>query len=70
MGKRFGPFDVDINDEHNREACRQGLTLVHFSAQRKHFLWDTLGTFSTYMGHTGNSKQTDTIRLTDQTGLG
>jgi len=35
MGKRFGPFDVDINDEHNREACRQGLTLVHFSAQRQ-----------------------------------
>jgi len=21
----------------------QGLTLVHFSAQRKHILWDTLG---------------------------
>jgi hypothetical protein len=27
-------------------AFRQGLTLVQFSAQRKHFLWDTLGTFS------------------------
>jgi len=26
--------------------CRQGLTLVHFSPQRKHFLWDTSGTFS------------------------
>jgi WD40 repeat protein len=24
-------------------ACRQGLTLVHFTAQRKHILWDTLG---------------------------
>ena len=22
---------------------RQGLTLVHFSAQRKHNMWDTLG---------------------------
>jgi len=22
---------------------RQGLTLVHYSAQRKHILWDTLG---------------------------
>jgi hypothetical protein len=35
------------------------LTLVHFSAQRKHFLWDTLGTFSRYMGH--NSSQTGHI---------
>jgi len=26
--------------------CGHGLTLVHFIAQRKHFLWDTLGTFS------------------------
>jgi hypothetical protein len=25
------------------EAERQGRTLVHFSAQRKHILWDTLG---------------------------
>jgi len=24
-------------------AARQGLTLVHISAQRKHILWDTLG---------------------------
>ena len=24
-------------------ATHQGLTLVHFSAQRKHILWDTLG---------------------------
>jgi hypothetical protein len=23
-------------------AAMQGLTLVHFSAQRMHFLWDTL----------------------------
>jgi len=35
---------------------RQGLTLVYFSAQHKHFLWDTLGTFSTCVGH--NSSQT------------
>jgi len=27
-------------------TCRQGLTLVHFSLQRKHFLWDSLGGFS------------------------
>jgi len=28
------------------QAVAQGLTtLVHFSAQRKHFLWNTLGTF-------------------------
>ena len=36
--------------------CGQGLTLVHFSAQREHFLWDTLGTFSRKMSH--NSSQT------------
>jgi len=24
-------------------TCAQGLTLVHFSAQHKHILWDTLG---------------------------
>jgi hypothetical protein len=34
---------------------RQGLTLVLFSAQRKHFMWDTLGTCNRYMGH--NSSQ-------------
>ena len=38
------------------KAVRQGLALVHFSAQRKHFLWDTLGTVSRQMGH--NSTQT------------
>ena len=27
------------------------ITLVHFSAQRKHFLWDTLGTIRSYIGH-------------------
>jgi len=27
-------------------AWWQALTLVHFSAQHKHFLWDPLGTFS------------------------
>ena len=26
-----------------QRALRQGLTLVHFSAQRKHILWDTFG---------------------------
>jgi hypothetical protein len=29
-------------------AAGQGLTLVRFSAHRKHFLWDTLGAFSSY----------------------
>ena len=28
----------------------QGPTLGHFSAQRKHSLWDTLGTLGEYMG--------------------
>jgi hypothetical protein len=27
-------------------ATEQGLTLFHFSAQRKHFLWDMMGGFS------------------------
>ena len=30
---------------HDGAVC-QGLTLVHFSAQLKHFLWDELGKFS------------------------
>jgi len=25
------------------DAAAQGRTLVHYSAQRKHILWDTLG---------------------------
>ena len=25
------------------DVLRQGFTLVHYSAQRKHILWDTLG---------------------------
>jgi len=37
-------------------VSNQGLTLVHFSAQLKRLLWDTLGTLSRYMGH--NSPQT------------
>ena len=41
-----------VRGDHQREAARQvargvapvqGLTLVHYSAQRKHILWDTLG---------------------------
>ena len=32
-------------------SCFQGLTLVHFLAERKHFLWDILGTYSRIMGH-------------------
>ena len=45
----------------------QGLTLVHFPAQRKHFSWYTLGTFSIYVVY--NSSQLDIKRLTDQNGL-
>jgi hypothetical protein len=34
-------------------ATRMGqrLTLVHFSPQRKHFVWDTSGPFSGLLGH-------------------
>jgi len=34
-----------------------GITLVHYSTQRKRCLWDTLGAFSRWMGH--NSSQTE-----------
>ena len=49
-------------------SADQGLTVVHFPAQRKHFLWDTLGTFIRNMGH--KSSQTGHKRLTDQNGSG
>ena len=42
--------------ERELKRLRQGLSLVHLSAQRKHFLSDVLGTFSRQMGH--NSSQT------------
>ena len=48
-----------------RSSFRRGLTLVHFSTHRKHFLWDTLGTFSRWVGH-----ELDTRRLADHNGLG
>ena len=36
-----------VSQQHTKASpagvCRQGLTLVHFSAQHKHILWDTLG---------------------------
>ena len=35
MSKQSGPTHVSTSV--------QGLTLVHFSAQRKHILWDRLG---------------------------
>ena len=31
------------------------LALVHFLAQRKHFLWDTLDTFGRQMGHNSSA---------------
>jgi hypothetical protein len=53
MGTSVRPYLGVVVDVAPRgeEAARQGLTLVHFLAQRKHFLWDTLGTFSRWMGH-------------------
>jgi hypothetical protein len=41
-------------------ALCQGLTLVHLSAQREHFLRDTLGTFSRQMGHNSSQSGHDT----------
>ena len=35
-------------------AADQGLTLVHFSAQRKHCLWDTLGGFTPFSDKNGS----------------
>ena len=32
-----------ILDTYSSQASKQGLTLFHFSAQRKHILWDTSG---------------------------
>jgi hypothetical protein len=33
-----------LSSVHSSEMpCRQGLTLVHFWAQRRHILWDTSG---------------------------
>ena len=47
----------------------QGLTLVLLSAQRKHFLWDTLGTFCQSVDRlVTTSHKLDTTRLTDQNG--
>jgi len=34
---------ANLRERHAGGAARQGLTLVHFSAQREHILWDTLG---------------------------
>ena len=35
-----------VGDKAAKASKGQGLTLVHFSAQRKYFLWDTLRTCS------------------------
>ena len=46
---------------------RQELTHVHLSAQLTHCLWDTMGTFSKYVGHqlmTRVLHKLDTQRLT------
>ena len=39
LAKHMEPGDIIIDGGNEW----QGLTLVHFSAQRKHILWDTLG---------------------------
>jgi hypothetical protein len=39
-------------------ASGQGRTLVHFSAQRRHFLWDRLGGFSEKNGACGAARWT------------
>jgi hypothetical protein len=36
-------------------ACRQGLTLVHFSAQREHFLSHVVGCFAAFSDKNGFS---------------
>jgi len=50
------------------DAFSQGLTLVHFSAQRKHFSW-TRWVLSADMWVITRHKL-DTQRLVDQNGLG
>jgi hypothetical protein len=49
-------------------AAKQGLTLVHVSAQRKHFFWDALGTFGMVALWVMTRRELDTKRLTDQNG--
>jgi len=46
IGKKGLPTSPSRNAVDGR-----GLTLVHFSPQRKQVLWDTLGTLCTYMGY-------------------
>ena len=51
-----------------RRRVWQGLTLVHFSAERKRFSWDTLGTLIKW--RVINRHKLNPKRLTDQNGLG
>ena len=55
-----GRMDSVRSGRSTRITHIQGLTLIHFSAQRKNFLWDTLGTCSIHMGP--NSSQTGNKR--------
>ena len=59
-------------DKAGFECAVQGLILVHFSAQCKHFLWDTSGGFSSVLQYRWDitRHKLDTKRLTDQSGLG
>ena len=38
-----GLANMLMNSSIVTHPMRQGLTLVHFSVRREHFLWDTLG---------------------------
>jgi len=45
MSKPSTPSRIFVSLPGEGAACRQGLTLVHSSARRKHFLWNTWGGF-------------------------
>ena len=53
-----GPTLVDswLRSHGNTGAGQQGLTLVHFSAQRKHVLWDTLCLWAGSMTRNGSGR--------------
>jgi hypothetical protein len=50
-------------------SSAQGLTLIHVSARRKHFLWDTLGGVSNKNGSGEAAKWTSQIPCLCHSGL-
>jgi hypothetical protein len=63
--KQVAPLHQDLDqrrDEH--VAARQGITLVHFSAQREHFLCHTFGAFNRYTGQNSSQNLTQNGSLT------